>query len=49
MLNDKLVEGWRWCGESSGQEDDDLGKIVWSKNTIIKFTISNYTQTRSVT
>ena len=21
VLNDKWVESWRWCGESSGQED----------------------------
>ena len=46
-LNDKLVESWRWYGESSGQEDD-LRELVWSKDIKIKLTISKYIQVRYV-
>ena len=31
VLNEKIFVSWRWCGESLGQEDDNLGKIVDQK------------------
>ena len=27
VLNDKLVESWRWCGKLSSQNDDDKEKM----------------------
>ena len=48
VLNDKWVEHWRWWDESSGQENNNLGKIVKMKNTKIKITVSKYTQSSSL-
>ena len=44
LLNVKLVESWRWGGESSDQEDETQGKIVRSNISRIKLIISKYIQ-----
>ena len=48
VVNDKWVESWRWCGESPGQEGENLGNLVKTKISKIKLTIFKYTKVRSI-